>query len=343
MPAPEDDATLSVGSKPSGENMKKLLLILALAAFLGSFANANAQVYPSHVITIVAAGPAGGPTDAVGRIIAERMRVSLGQPVLIENVAASGGIAVRRVGRAAPDGYTIELGHWGTNVVDGAVMSLPYDLLTDFEPIALIASNPLLITAKKDLPPANLKELVAWLKANPGKVTLAEPGAGSPPHIAGVLFEKLTGTEIQFVPYRGGGPAMQDLIAGHIDLNMGQVAIAIPQVSAGTIKAYAVMAESRIATAPDIPTTDEAGVSGLHLSVWHGLWVPKGTPKDIIAKLNVAVVDALADPTVRQRLAQIGQDIPARAQQTPESLGTYQKAEIEKWWPIIKAAGIRIE
>jgi tripartite-type tricarboxylate transporter receptor subunit TctC len=174
-------------------------------------------------------------------------------------------------------------------------------------------------------------------------MTLAEPGAGSPPHIAGIFFEKLTDTELQFVPYRGGGPAMQDLIAGHIDLNMGQVAVAIPQVSAGTIKAFAVMAESRIAAAPAIPTTDEAGVPGLNLSVWHGLWVPKGTPKDIVAKLNVAVVDALADPTVRQRLTQIGQDIPPRAEQTPEALGAYQKAEIEKWWPIIKAAGIKIE
>jgi tripartite-type tricarboxylate transporter receptor subunit TctC len=342
-PAPKANVALSVGRKLSERNMKKLLLIVALAAFLGPVANATAQVYPSHVITIVAAGPAGGPTDAIGRIIAERMRVSLGQPVLIENVAASGGIAVRRVGRAAPDGYTIELGHWGTNVVDGAVMPLPYDLLTDFEPIALIVSNPLLISGRKDLPPANLKELVAWLKENPGKATLAEPGAGSPPHIAGVFFEKLTGTEIQFVPYRGGGPAMQDLIAGHIDLNMGQLAIAIPQVNAGTIRAFAVTAESRIAAAPSIPTTDEAGVPGLHLSVWHGLWVPKGTPKDIVMKLNAAVVDALADPTVQQRLAQLGQDIPSRAQQTPEWLAAYQKAEIEKWWPIIRAAGIKIE
>ncbi len=323
--------------------MKKVSLVVALVAFLGSLTSAAAQVYPSRAITIVAAGPAGGPTDAIGRIIAEHMRAFLGQPVLIENVVASGGLAVRRVGRAAPDGYTIELGHWGTNVVDGAIMALPYDLLADFEPIALVASNPLLITARKDLPPTNLKELVAWLKENPGKVTLASPGAGSPPHIAGVLFEKLTGTEIQFVFYRGGGPAMQDLIAGHIDLNMGQAAVAIPQVKAGTIKAYAVTAERRNAAAPNIPTTDEAGAPGLHLSVWHGLWVPKGTPKDIVVKLNAAVVDALADPKVQERLAKFGQDIPSRAQQMPEGLGAYQRAEIEKWWPIIKAAGIKIE
>ncbi len=271
------------------------------------------------------------------------MRVSLGQPVLIENVASSGGIAVGRVGRAAPDGYTLELGHWGTNVVDGAVLNLPYNLLTDFEPVALIASNPLLITAKKDLPATNLGELVAWLKANPGKVTLAEPGTGSPPHVAGIFFQNLTDTKLLFVPYRGGGPAMQDLIAGHIDLNMGQVAVAIPQINAGTIKAYAVTSETRIAAAPNIPTTDEAGVPGLHLSVWHGLWAPKGTPRDIVAKLNAAVVDALADPIIQQRLVQIGQDIPPRAQQTPDALAVYQKAEIEKWWPIVRAAGIKIE
>lgn len=323
--------------------MKKLSPIVAVAAFLGLFGNATAQVYPSRVITMVAAGPAGGPTDAVGRIVAERMRASLGQTVIIENVASSGGIAVRRVGRAAPDGYTIELGHWGTNVVDGAVMSLPYDLLTDFVPIALIATNPLVIVSKNSVPAANLKELLAWLLANPGDATLAEPGAGSPPHIAGVFFEKLTGAKFRFVPYRGAAPAMQDLIAGHIDLNIPQMAIAIPQARAGTIRAYAVTAETRLAAAPDIPTAEEAGVPGLRLSVWHGLWAPKGTPKEIVARLNSAVVDALADPTVRQRLTELGQAIPPRAQQTPEALAAFQKAEIGKWWPIIKAAGIRIE
>jgi tripartite-type tricarboxylate transporter receptor subunit TctC len=241
------------------------------------------------------------------------------------------------------DGYTIELGHWGTNVVDGAAMSLPFDLLTDFEPIALIASNPLLITSRKDLPAANLKELVSYIKARPGQVTLAEPGAGSPPHVAGTFFEKLTGTNLQFVPYRGGGPALQDLIAGHIDLNMGQAAVALQQISAGTIKAYGVMTENRIAAAPDIPTTDEAGAPGLHLSVWHALWAPKGTPHNVIAKLNAAVVAALADPAVRRRLALIGQDVPPRDQQTPEALHGFQKSEIEKWWPIIKEAGIKVD
>lgn len=304
---------------------------------------ASAQNFPTRPVTFVAAGPVGGPTDAIGRIVAEGMRPALGQTVLIENVAASGGTAVRKVGHANPDGYTIELGHWGTNVVDGVAMSLPFDLLTDFEPIALIATNPLLITARKDLPAANLKELVAYIKAHPGKVTLAEPGAGSPPHVAGIFFEKLTGTDLQFVPYRGGGPALQDLIAGHIDLNMGQAAVALAQIESGTIKAYGVMTESRMSAAPDIPTTDEAGVPGLHLSVWHALWAPKGTPSNVIAKLNTAVVAALADPAVRQRLSQIGQDIPPRDRQTPEALHNFQKSEIEKWWPIIKEAGIKID
>jgi tripartite-type tricarboxylate transporter receptor subunit TctC len=304
---------------------------------------ASAQNFPTRPVTFVAAGPAGGPTDAIGRIVAEGMRPALGQVILIENVAASGGTAVRKVGHADPDGYTIELGHWGTNVVDGAAMSLPFDLLTDFEPIALIASNPILITSRKDLPAGNLQELVAYIKARPGKVTLAEPGAGSPPHVAGIFFENLTGTEIQFVPYRGGGPAMQDLIGGHIDLNMAQAAVSLPQISAGTIKAYGVMAESRMAVVPDVPTTDEAGLPGLHLSVWHALWAPKGTPSDVIAKLNSAVVAALADPAVRQRLAQIGQDVPPRDRQTPEALRKFQKSEIEKWWPIIKGAGIKVD
>jgi tripartite-type tricarboxylate transporter receptor subunit TctC len=304
---------------------------------------ASAQNFPTRPVTFVAAGPAGGPTDAIGRIVAEGMRPALGQVVLIENVAASGGTAVRKVGHAEPDGYTIELGHWGTNVVDGAALSLPFDLLTDFEPIALIASNPLLIMSRKGLPAANLQELVAYIKAHPGKVTLAEPGAGSPPHVAGIFFENLTGTEIQFVPYRGGGPAMQDLIGGHIDLNMAQAAVALPQISAGTIKVYAVMAKSRITAAPDVPTTNEAGVPGLHLSVWHALWAPKRTPSNVIAKLNTAVVAALADPAVRQRLAQIGQDIPPRDLQTPEALRNFQKSEIEKWWPIIREAGIKVD
>jgi tripartite-type tricarboxylate transporter receptor subunit TctC len=320
-----------------------LKLAAGAAAVPAMWQAADAQSYPSRPITMVASGPAGGPTDAIGRVIAERMRVSLGQTVIMENLPSSGGIAVRRVGRAAPDGYTIGLGHWGTHVVDGAVLALPYDLLKDFEPIGQIATNSLLILSKNAVPAKNLKELIAWMKANPGRATLASPGAGSPPHIAGVFFQKLTGTTLQFVPYRGGGPAMQDLVAGQIDLNIPQAAVALPQVSAGTVRAYAVTSKTRLASAPEIPTVDEAGVPGLYIAVWHGLWAPKGTPKEIVAKLNDATVDALADPTVRQRLAALGQDIPPRERQTPEALGMYQKAEIEKWWPIVKAANIKVE
>jgi len=320
-----------------------LKLAAGAAAVPAMWQAADAQSYPSRPITMVASGPAGGPTDAIGRVIAERMRVSLGQTVIMENLPSSGGIAVRRVGRAAPDGYTIGLGHWGTHVVDGAVLALPYDLLKDFEPIGQIATNSLLILSKNAVPAKNLKELIAWMKANPGRATLASPGAGSPPHIAGVFFQKLTGTTLQFVPYRGGGPAMQDLVAGQIDLNIPQAAVALPQVSAGTVRAYAVTSKTRLASAPEIPTVDEAGVPGLYIAVWHGLWAPKGTPKEIVAKLNAATVDALADPTVRQRLAALGQDIPPRERQTPEALGMYQKAEIEKWWPIVKAANIKVE
>ena len=300
--------------------------------------------YPSRPITMIVPFAAGGPTDTIGRIISERVRASLSQTVIIENVTgANGSIGVGRVARAAPDGYTLGIGHWATHVINGAIYPLQYDVFSDFAPVALIATNPQLIVTKNAVPANNLSNLIAWLKANPDKASQGTAGPGSAAHVAGVFFQSITGTRFQFVPYRGAAPIMQDLLAGQIDLTFDQAANSLPQVRAGKIRAYAVTAKTRLASAPEIPTVDEAGLPGFYISVWHGLWVPKGTPNDVIAKLNAAVVEALADPAVRQRLAELGQEIPLREQQTPEALSTFHKAEIDKWWPIIKASNIKAE
>jgi tripartite-type tricarboxylate transporter receptor subunit TctC len=270
------------------------------------------------------------------------MRASLGQPIIIESVAgANGSIGVGRVARTAADGYTLVLGMKDTHVLNGAVFALRYDVLKDFEPIALISNAPTLIVAKNAMPANDLNSLVAWLKANPGKASQGIQGSGG--HIEGIIFQNVTGTRFQFVPYRGAGPAVQDLVAGQIDMMFAGTTNTLPQVRAGRIKALAVMAKSRLSGALDILTVDEAGLSGLYSSNWQGLWAPRGTSKVIIAKLNAAVMDALADETVRQRLGDLGQEIVPRDQQAPEALGALQKAEIEKWWPIIKAANIKAE
>jgi tripartite-type tricarboxylate transporter receptor subunit TctC len=281
---------------------------------------------------------AGGPIDAIARIVAEGMSASLGQPVIIENVTgASGSLGVGRVARAKPDGYTISLGYIGTHVFNGAAFPLPYDLLNDFEPVSLLVSNPLLIVARKTMAAKDLRELIAWLKANPDKASEGTTGPGGSSQVAGIYFQKETGTRFQLVPYRGAAPMMQDLLAGRIDLMFDFVANSLPQVLSGTIKAYAVTAPSRLPAAPDIPTVDEAGLPGFYVTAWEGVWAPKGTPKDVIGKLNAAIVAALADSSVRRQLADLGQDIYPRDQQTPEALGALQRAEIKKWWPIIKA------
>jgi tripartite-type tricarboxylate transporter receptor subunit TctC len=272
------------------------------------------------------------------------MRSSLGQPVVIENVTgAAGSIGVGRVARAAPDGYTISIGQWGSHVTNGAIYALPYDLLNDFAPLAWVATGVPLIVSRNTLPAKNLTELIAWLRANSDKASEGTAGAGSPQHIAGVYFQQETNTRFQFVPYRGVAPAMLDLVAGQLDFMIDQATNSLPQVAAGRIRAYAVTAKTRLAAAPDIPTVDEAGLPGFYVSIWQGLWVPKRTPPDIVAKLNAAVVSALATPRLRQRYDEIVQEIPPRDQQTPEALGAMQKAEIDKWWPIIKAAGIHGE
>jgi tripartite-type tricarboxylate transporter receptor subunit TctC len=288
--------------------------------------------------------PAGAPLDTIARVVGERMRVSLGQPVIIENVpGAAGTLGVGRAARAAADGYTVSVGNFSSHVLASATYAVQYDVLKDLEPVALLASNPQLIISSTSVPANDLKGLIAWLKAAPDKASAGTAGVGSISHVAGVFFQNETGTRFQFVPYRGVNLAQQDLIGGQIDLLFDQVPSALPNVRAGKIRAYAVTAKTRLDSAPEIPTVDEAGLPGLYMSVWSALWVPKGTPKEVIAKLNASAVESLADPLVRKRLGEIGVDIPPRDQQTPEALGALHRAEVEKWWPLIKAANIKAE
>jgi tripartite-type tricarboxylate transporter receptor subunit TctC len=274
----------------------------------------------------------------------ERMRKTLGQPLLIDNTTGAGGsIGVAKVVRAAPDGYMLSIGHWGTHVVNGAYYSLPYNLLTDLEPVAMVASNPQVVISKLAVPARNLKELMAWISANQGKVLMGTGGVGGASHMAAIYFQNAIGAKFQYVPYRGGAPALQALLGGEVDLYVTQISNITGQIRAGKIRAYAVTAPTRLTAAPEIPTVDEAGLPGLHTAVWHGIWAPKATSREIIMKLNAAIVECLADPAVRERFADLGQEIPAREQLTPEALAAYHKVEIDKWWPLIKAAGLKGE
>jgi tripartite-type tricarboxylate transporter receptor subunit TctC len=325
--------------------VRKLFAAAAFAAALAAAVDkASAQDYPSRPITMVVPFAPGGPTDTIARIIAEHMRGSLGQPIIIENVSDAGGsIGVARVVRAAPDGYMLSVGNLSSHVINGAVYSLQYDLIGDFAPIGLLSFQPLLIVAKKSLPANNLRELLAWLKANSGKATLGIQGVGTAGHVTAIFFQREIDVNLTLVPYRGAGPAMQDLVAGQIDCMIDTPTNSLPQVRAGSIKAYAVTAEGHLPSAPEIPTVDEAGLPGFHFSFWQALWAPKGTPTAIIERLNAALVASLADPLIRQRFAEQGQDAPPAAQQTPQALAAYHKAEIDKWWPVIKAANIKAD
>lgn len=318
--------------------------ILSAFALLALVGIASAETYPAHPITIVVPFSAGGPSDAMARILGERMKQSLGEVLLIENVTGAGGsIGVGRAVRSAPDGYTVSFGHLGTHVANGAIYKLGYDLVDDLEPVVLLPSNPMIIVSKNAVPATSLKELLDWLKSRPAPPTAGTAGAGSGSHIAGLYFENVSGIKLQYVPYRGTGPALNDLVAGQIDIIIDQTSNSINQVRAGTIRAYAVTDSKRVANAPEVPSVDEAGLPGFHMTLWSGLWVPKGTPKAIVAKLNAAAIEAMADPAVQKQLENLGLQMPPKDQLTPEALGAWQKAEIAKWWPMIKAANVKVD
>jgi tripartite-type tricarboxylate transporter receptor subunit TctC len=319
-------------------------IVLAFLAVLTWCGAAVAENYPSHPITIIVPFSAGGPSDAMARILAERMKVSLGETLLIENVTGAGGsIGVGRAVRSPADGYTISFGHLGTHVANGAVYKLGYDLATDLDPVVLLPSNPMIIVSKNAIPAKSLSELLAWLKSRPSPPTAGTAGAGSGSHIAGLYFENISGIKLQYVPYRGTAPALNDLVAGQIDIMIDQTSNSINQVRGGNIRAYAVTDDKRVDSAADVPTTDEAGLPGFHMTLWSGLWVPKGTPKEIVAKLNTAAIEALNDPAVVKQLETLGLRMPPKDQLTPEALGAWQKAEIAKWWPMIKAADVKVD
>ena len=321
-----------------------LQLTAGAAALPAASRSAFAQAYPSRPITMIVPFAAGGPTDVIGRVLAERMRQTLGQTVVVENTTGAGGTAgTGRLARSAPDGYTMGIGQNGSHVITGATYSnLPYDLVKDFEPLTLICISPFLIVSKKGVPAKDLKSLIAWLKDNPNR-TVGTAGQGSISHVCGLVFQNATNTKLQFVPYRGIAPAMQDIVAGNLDVIISDPVATLQQARAGNVQVYAVCADKRLPSAPDVPTVDEAGLPGYHVALWHGLWLPRGTPKPIVDRLHGALVEALADPAVRSRLEQLGQDIYPRDRQTPQALATQQKADIDKWWPVIKAGNIKVE
>ena len=325
--------------------MRRLLTVMVAALVgLAGTGMAAAQGYPTHAMTMIVPFPAGGATDTLARFLGERMRGILGQPVIIENVAgAAGSLGVGRAVRSAADGYTLSIGTSTTHMLTGGLYALQFDLLKDLEPVIQIGSEPLLIVGRKSLPAEDLKGLIGYLKAHPDKASVGIAGVGATGHLTGISFQKETGTRFQFVPYRGNAPAMQDLLAEQIDFMIEPSSNFKSLVGAGSVRPYAITGRTRLPSSPDIPTADEAGLRGFFASLWYGLWVPKDTPKDIIAKLNATMVQVLADPMVRKRFDELGIEITPLAQQSPEALRTFQKAETERWWPIIKAANLKAE
>jgi tripartite-type tricarboxylate transporter receptor subunit TctC len=325
--------------------MRKLLTVM-LATSLGvALSGPSAgQTYPAHPITMIVPFPAGGATDTLARYLAEQMRPILGQSIIIEDIGgAAGSIGVGRAVRSPPDGYTLSIGTSTTHMLTGGLYALSFDLLKDLEPVIQIGSEPLLIVGKKSLPADDLKGLIAWLKANPDKASVGIAGVGATGHLTGISFQKETGTRFQFVPYRGNAPAMQDLLAGNIDFMIEPSSNFKPLVAAGSVRPFAITGRTRLPSSPDIPTADEAALPGFFASLWYGLWVPKSTPKDVIARLNATMVQVLADPSVQKRFEELGIQPTPAAQQSPEALRAFQKAEAERWWPIIKAANIKSE
>jgi tripartite-type tricarboxylate transporter receptor subunit TctC len=319
------------------------IIAIAFAAVLVTLENAAAQNYPSRPITLIAPFPAGGPTDTLARIMADRMKQTLGQTVIVEDVTGAGGtIGTARVAHAAPDGYTIGIGNWTSHIGSVAIYPQQFDLFKDLDPIALLTFAPLWIVGKNALPPKTANDLVAWLKSNASPTPFATVGAGSAAHLCGIYFEQKTGAHFQYVPYRGAAPIMQDLIGGQMDLSCLEASATLPNVQAGKFKAFAVMSEQRWSKSPNTPTMSESGAPGLSVAFWHGFWAPKGTPKDIIAKLDDAVRETLADPAVQEKLALLGQVLATREQQTPAGLAAFHRAEADKWWSIIKEAGIKL-
>ena len=325
--------------------MSRLAITAAcVIAICGMAGRTDAQTYPTRAVTLVVPFPAGGPTDTIGRVMAEGLQVSLGQPVVVENIpGATGSVGTGKVAHSEADGYTLILGTVATHVFNGAAYTLKYDVAKDFDPISLVAFDPQIIAVRKDFPVTDVMQLIAWLQANPDKATAGTAGIGSTSHINALNFQKITGTRFGLIPYRGLGPAMRDLVSGHIDILFDLAANSVPQIRSATIKGLAVTSKNRLQSASEIPTVDEAGLAGFYFLNWHAVWVPRGTPREVTLKLNAAVRKTLTDQLILKRLADIGQQTPSLDQQSAEALASYQNDEIAKWWPVIKAAGIKVE